>query len=131
MKDSEDVLHVLRTVPWANGVAKSFGNCHSTLIGAIIQAWNLSANDRFTLDGGCSPSKGHVGSRFCDAILCKGEPDALTPLGILEVELDPFPSQKSGKKPIFDRMARYWCTPENEQAQLFSEFQYLSFAVLV
>jgi hypothetical protein len=125
MTDEVNVLAVLRDVQWGS-VAKTFGNCHSTLIGAVVQAWNGSADGRFALEPGCSSQhkKGHTGTRIADAILCQGEPMKPTPIGVLEVECNPFPAEKPS---IFERLESYW-RPDEQKSQYFKN---LSFAVVV
>jgi hypothetical protein len=128
---ADDILAVLNDVQWES-VAKTFGSSHSTLLGAFVLAWNRSGKNRFTLESGCSPGAGHVGSNFCDAVFCEGDYYKPTPIGILEVEAKPFPPQgKGGKQPptIYERMGRYW-SPE-KKGQFFQYFANLSFAVLV
>ena len=133
MTGEVDVLAVMDAVLWED-VFKTFGSCHSTLLGAFVQAWNRSAKDRFALESGCSPTKGHAGSHFCDAILCNGDYANPTPIGILEVEGKPFPKQKlesdEPARTIFERMRSYWF-PVGEKAQYFRYFGNLSFAVLI
>ena len=126
-------LSVLNDVEW-DRVFNTFGNCHSTLVGALVLAWNRSATMRSALESGLSPVGGHLGSRFCDAILCEGDYANPTPVGIVEVEGKPFPStrQKRGETSltIFQRMEKYWCPGENK-GRYFCYFGSLSFAVLV
>jgi hypothetical protein len=131
--EAESFWPVFSLLQWED-VFKALGSCHSTLLGAFVLAWNHSAKERSALESGCSPTKGRVGANYCDAILCEGNCANPTPVGILEVEGNPFPSHKlkSGERAptIFERMGRYWL-PDGEKSRYFRHFGNLSFAVLV
>lgn len=89
MRYAEDLISELRDgVSWKN-VARTFGNCHCTLIGAIVQWWN-SMDECYAFEPGVSTGYKLEGRKFqvCDAILCKGEAQNPIPVGILEVEHD-------------------------------------------
>ena len=125
MADDFGVLSELRKIEWKH-IAKTFGNCHSTLIGAIVQWWNSYGN-HYVLEPGCSPGyfPGNRGGRICDAVLCKG-PDArdIRPVGILEVEAPG--GILSGDPPsIFTRLATYISPNERQHSRYFSELEFL------
>ena len=121
MSDKYDVLGELAKIPWKS-IAKTFGNCHSTLIGAVVQQWNDPEKNRFALEPGCSsgckPKEGRF--RICDAILCEGDPIAPCPKGILEVEAN---------VPTFFDRGRFdtYVGAKEEKLQFFNQLEFLLF----
>ncbi len=73
----------LRDIDW-NGVSRTYGNNHSTLIGFVVSWWLNKGQENEVLDGGLSIPTTAMGGRrgHCDAILLK---DGL-PRGVVEVE---------------------------------------------
>ncbi|HEV8366782.1 MAG TPA: hypothetical protein VGQ39_02430 [Pyrinomonadaceae bacterium] len=73
-----DLLKSLDRVAW-NTAIRTFGNCHSTLIGLIVNWWiTTDPINHWALDG--APTCGN--RRVCDAIFCANN----NAVGILEVE---------------------------------------------
>ena len=120
-----NVLDLVGDIKWER-IARTFGNCHSTFIGAVVQQWNAQGCGYYALEPGCSSGfkKGNVGTKICDAILCRGEAACPVPIGVLEVESNPFPTHtlKNGEKApdIFHRLEIYW-TPAAEKKEYFDK----------
>jgi hypothetical protein len=73
-----NLLNNLAHVSW-NTAIRTFGNCHSTLIGLMVNWWiNRDPQKNWALDG--APTCGN--RKVCDAIFCEG----VNAVGILEVQ---------------------------------------------
>jgi len=116
-----DILDELGRIRW-DRIARTFGNCHATLIGAVVEQWNDPERSRFTLEPGCSsgckPREGRF--RICDAILCEGSPLSPCPRGILEVEANVPAFFGSGR---FDTYVR----AKEEKLPFFEQLEFLLF----
>jgi len=102
------------TIDWTL-ISRTYGNCHSTLIGAMVLWWLKHFPDTSVMESGPTHAyhKKGVGSTHCDALLLHKE----KAIGVLEVEGTRYPE-------TFKKMCEFLTSSE-------SHWKHLEFGVLV